>query len=263
MQSSRRVARELALKVLFQVDVGKQPLSEVLEGVSRQICMSLDSSANQAAREAQTDLRNVASQRIEAVGDRMSAQASRQIRTVSTAMATEIRRLAERASEIARNLCDRPAEGSGEAAVSQFHEASEETGAAVWKLASRESIYPGILRELAEAAMRRAEQMEAVMANQAPAIEATAAFMLPLVHGVTEKREEIDRRLAERSTGWALDRQAAVDRNIMRLAAYEILYNPDIPPGASINEAVELAKKYSTAESGRFVNGVLGSLSER
>ena len=64
------------------------------------------------------------------------------------------------------------------------------------------------------------------------------------------------------SAGWALDRQPAVDRNILRIAAFEILFLGDVPAGASINEAVELAKKFSTAESGRFVNGVLGTLAQ-
>src|SRR5262249_40542749 len=65
------------------------------------------------------------------------------------------------------------------------------------------------------------------------------------------------------SSGWRLERQVAVDRNIMRIAAFEMLHIPGIPTGASINEAVELAKKFSTTESGRFVNGVLGALASR
>ena len=78
--------------------------------------------------------------------------------------------------------------------------------------------------------------------------------------GVLGSQEEIDRRIAQLSEGWALDRQPAVDRNILRMASYEVLYLPDVPAGASINEAVELAKKFSTAKSGRYINGVLGAL---
>ncbi len=88
----------------------------------------------------------------------------------------------------------------------------------------------------------------------------TAAFTYKLVTGVLEHRNMLDRRLAALSSGWRLERQVAVDRNILRIAAFEMLYLPGIPTGASINEAIELAKKYSTAESGRFVNGVLGAL---
>ena len=74
---------------------------------------------------------------------------------------------------------------------------------------------------------------------------------------------EIDPRIAALTPDWNSDRQAVVDRNILRLAAYELLYRPDAPVAAVVNEAVELAKKYSTAESGRFVNGVLGALARQ
>ena len=88
----------------------------------------------------------------------------------------------------------------------------------------------------------------------------TGAFAQKLVLGALEKQAEIDKAIADLSAGWKLSRQAAVDRNIMRIAGFEMLFLPVIPTGASINEAVELAKKYSTAESGKFVNGVLGAL---
>lgn len=74
---------------------------------------------------------------------------------------------------------------------------------------------------------------------------------------------EIDPQIAALTPDWTADRQAAVDRNILRLASYELLYRPDAPVAAVVNEAVELAKKYSTAESGRFVNGVLGALARQ
>jgi N utilization substance protein B len=90
-----------------------------------------------------------------------------------------------------------------------------------------------------------------------------AAFTLKLVSGVHTHREEIDRILTDLSAGWTLERQAIVDRNIMRIAAFEMLHLIGIPASASINEAVELAKKYSTSESGRFVNGVLGALATK
>jgi len=81
-----------------------------------------------------------------------------------------------------------------------------------------------------------------------------------LVRGTLDHQDELDARVAALATDWALDRQAAVDRNILRMAAFELLFRPDAPVAAVVNEAVELAKKYSTAESGRFVNGVLGAL---
>jgi N utilization substance protein B len=88
------------------------------------------------------------------------------------------------------------------------------------------------------------------------------AFAEDLVKGVMDKKEEIDAKLAALSHEWALERQACIDRNAMRIAAYELLYCPSTPPAVVINEAVELVKKFSTNESGRFVNGVLGALAD-
>ena len=90
--------------------------------------------------------------------------------------------------------------------------------------------------------------------------EAAAEFATTLVNGVLEHQKSIDKKLKELSIGWQLQRQPAVDRNILRMAMYEILYLDNIPASVSINEAVDLAKKFSTEESGRFVNGVLGTL---
>lgn len=85
-------------------------------------------------------------------------------------------------------------------------------------------------------------------------------FAETVARGTWEHRLEIDAKLKELTPEWSPDRQPAVDRNILRMTTYEILYRPETPVAAVINEAVELAKKYSTAESGRFVNGVLGAL---
>lgn len=85
-------------------------------------------------------------------------------------------------------------------------------------------------------------------------------FSRELVEGVARHRAEIDgaiRALAER---WELERMPVVDRNLLRIGAFEILHRPDIPPGATINDCVALAKLLSTADSGRFVNGILGRL---
>jgi N utilization substance protein B len=85
-------------------------------------------------------------------------------------------------------------------------------------------------------------------------------FAEQIVRGTLANLRAIDDQLRRLTQDWALDRQAAVDRNILRLTAYEILYCPTTPVAAVINEAIEMAKKYSTADSGRFVNGVLGAL---
>ena len=86
------------------------------------------------------------------------------------------------------------------------------------------------------------------------------AFAKELLHGYLERRAEIDRRIEEVARNWQLRRMAAIDRNILRLGAYELLYRSDIPPLVAINEAIEIAKKYSTKNSGPFVNGILDNI---
>lgn len=78
-----------------------------------------------------------------------------------------------------------------------------------------------------------------------------------LVRGVWSHREEIDARLARYAEHWTLHRMAVVDRNVLRMALYELLYCPEVPPAVVINEAVDIAKYFSSSESGRFVNGIL------
>ena len=85
----------------------------------------------------------------------------------------------------------------------------------------------------------------------------TPAYLLQLVQGVAANLEELDALISRYSEHWRLERMAAVDRNLLRLAAYELLYQPQIPPKVAINEAVELAKQYGTEDSGAFVNGIL------
>ncbi len=85
-------------------------------------------------------------------------------------------------------------------------------------------------------------------------------FADPLIRGTLEHLSEIDALIKKHTKNWQLHRIATVDRNILRLAIYEMLYREDIPPVVSINEAIEIAKKYSTEESGRFVNGILDKI---
>ena len=86
---------------------------------------------------------------------------------------------------------------------------------------------------------------------------AVRLFAEPLIRGALEHRDEADAIIKKHAQNWDLHRMAAVDRNILRLAIYEMLYRDDIPPVVSINEAVDIAKKFSTQDSGKFVNGIL------
>jgi len=91
--------------------------------------------------------------------------------------------------------------------------------------------------------------------NRAP--EEVRQFASDLINGTLENLERIDNIIREHATNWKLDRIALVDKNILRLAIHELLYRDDIPPAVTINEAVEIAKKFSTPRSGKFVNGIL------
>ncbi len=88
----------------------------------------------------------------------------------------------------------------------------------------------------------------------------TREFAEALVQGVQQHREAIDQAIVGRSKNWALSRMPRVDLNIMRLAAYELMFRQDIPKKVSINEAIEIAKKYGDKESPAFVNGILDEL---
>ena len=87
-------------------------------------------------------------------------------------------------------------------------------------------------------------------------------FTLTLVKGVMSNLAEIDKMIKNYTNNWSLDRITNIDRNILRIAIYEILYLQNIPKSVSINEAVELAKKYGTRSSFSFVNGVLGRINK-
>lgn len=89
---------------------------------------------------------------------------------------------------------------------------------------------------------------------------ALRVFAEPLIRGVLEHREVIDAEIQKYALNWDVRRMAAVDRNILRLAVYEMRHRQDIPPVVSINEAVDIAKRFSTQESGKFVNGILDKI---
>jgi N utilization substance protein B len=88
------------------------------------------------------------------------------------------------------------------------------------------------------------------------------AYLKMLVTGTAAHREELDALIARYSQHWRLERMAAVDRNLLRLAIYELLYQSKVPPKVVINEAIELAKRYGSEDSGAFVNGILDQIRE-
>ena len=97
---------------------------------------------------------------------------------------------------------------------------------------------------------------EQVEAGEAPANE----YTVTLVRGVAERQARIDELIGRYAEGWTLDRMPAVDRNVLRLAVFELLWSDEVPDAVAISEAVNLARDLSTDESPAFVNGVLGQI---
>ncbi len=91
---------------------------------------------------------------------------------------------------------------------------------------------------------------------------AVPEFAVALVEGVAAHRERIDEVLTEHSRGWSLERMPAVDRAVLRIATYELLFDDDVPDAVAVDEAVSLVKELSTDDSPAFVNGLLGRLME-
>ncbi len=92
--------------------------------------------------------------------------------------------------------------------------------------------------------------------------ENDTVYVNEVINGVYSKIEEIDELIEKHAKGWKINRISKVDLSILRLSIYEVCYREDIPFNVSINEAVELAKKYSTEDAGSFVNGILGKVSK-
>ena len=112
----------------------------------------------------------------------------------------------------------------------------------------------------------RGEDLAAMLATEAkraanePAREASWLYAREIVDGVIDNREAIDEQITTFAKDWSLARMPAVDRAVLRIGVWEILYNDEVPAAVAIDEAVELAKEFSTDDSGSFVHGVLGRI---
>lgn len=106
------------------------------------------------------------------------------------------------------------------------------------------------------------EVMARAFAEHAPVGDDVMAHVASLVQGVLTRLDELDPLIAEAAPARALLEQAAIERNVLRLAAYELHHDADVPPKVAINEAVELAKRFGGENSGKFINGVLRTLYE-
>ncbi|CAA9232891.1 MAG: Transcription termination protein NusB [uncultured Arthrobacter sp.] len=115
---------------------------------------------------------------------------------------------------------------------------------------------------LFEAEQRSVTPLEVMKARREKTDMVIADYTVDIVEGVLAHREQIDEYLSTYSQGWTLERMPAVDRMILRIGSWELLYNDDVPDGVAVSEAVELAKMLSTDESPVFINGLLGRLQQ-
>lgn len=279
MPDYRRFARELALRVLYQVDVGRQPAREALHGALDQLAGGVRAGLTMAAREAEAGVnrphtgpavfvsRTTLRERV-----RVRRAVVRAVSRCASGFDAALERLfADAGGAVAADGApDHPAAPT----PIQQEGVSPSLEGASWALddAARKPM-ASLRRSLASAELQRDEIAEAeaiaaqALAKMHRAIDrrldnalATARLTALLVRGAMRHREEIDERLRGLTGDWPVERQSAADRNILRLGAYEILYQPETPSAVILNEAVEIAKRYSTEESGRFVNGVLAAV---
>lgn len=116
--------------------------------------------------------------------------------------------------------------------------------------------------DVREISLNAAIAMEAERAQNQPAREASWNYARQIVEGIAQHGDEIDELIETYSRDWSIDRMPTVDRAILRIGIWEILFNADIPDGVAISEAVESATALSTKDSARFVNGILGRIAQ-
>jgi N utilization substance protein B len=129
-------------------------------------------------------------------------------------------------------------------------------------MAARSKARKRALDILFEAEIRREPPLSLLETRTIQGEPPVSAYAIELVQGVQAHREEIDRLLSENARGWTLDRMPAVDRNILRIGSYELLWGTGVPEAVAISEAVVLAGDLSTESSSAFVNGLLARLLE-
>jgi transcription antitermination protein NusB len=116
--------------------------------------------------------------------------------------------------------------------------------------------------DLREISLNSALAMEAARAANEPAREASWTYARDIVTGIADHGDEIDELIVTYSQGWSIERMPVLDRAILRIGIWEILFNDEIPTGVAISEAVEAAKSLSTEDSAGFVNGLLGRIAQ-
>jgi len=118
------------------------------------------------------------------------------------------------------------------------------------------------LEILFEAEQRGTTPDEGITSRRTSTEQVINPYTVEIIHGVVTEQERIDEILSSYAQGWTLDRMPAVDRSILRIGAWELLFNDDVPDGVAVAEAVTMAKELSTDASPEFVNGLLGRIQQ-
>jgi N utilization substance protein B len=132
-------------------------------------------------------------------------------------------------------------------------QARERAVQALYQLDSNDSLGSGQTAETLRVFWQSLEPAE-------PEVEVLAA---PLIQGVLNHLSELDQAVEQVSVNWRVSRMAKVDRNVLRLGAFELLHRPDVPPKVAINEAIDIGTRYGSEESGAFINGILDKIAQR
>jgi N utilization substance protein B len=240
--NTRRVARELALLAAAQLgpiaEAGRPALPDL---ISRAADM-LGEEARERIESAVADLQRVR-HIIEQIGDG----------ELGTSLLTQILRASNRLEKLDDGGIEKLAKG--------FWEGAKEANADdIARMGSIEALVPkaiDAIDELGAAAELLSEALDWPTKAALADSDAVRNFALNMIKRYQEHAEEVDKALDEAAEHWSLERMAALDREILRLALAELWHDPSVPVEVAINEAVELAKNYGTEDSGRFVNGVL------
>ncbi len=287
MPDYRRAARELALRILYEVDVGRQPPRDALNRANEQLAAGVRAGITMAVKEAQAAARRrdvgpavFTPRTVLRERDRIRRAVDRAVERTAAGFDHALLSLfveagRARAIESAEQGGEsRPASAIAPAEHAAAAPARQDVNSALWALTDaakkpadllertlQSTVLPGTEIATARRIVSDAvAKMRHVIERRLDIALATARMVARLVRGTLQHRDNLDAQLGALTGDWPLERQSAADRNIMRLAAYEIVYQPETPAPVILNEAVELAKRYGTEESGRFVNGVLAAL---